>query len=202
MELHTLRELAASGRPVGQGGAATAEDVAAVAGPLLVHASRWPMDIAFRSALTWPILQHAAWGWRVADHTDGDQVAWALALQHRADMLGYIEVAIDAVDHARRGAPAGMALKHVREALSAHTYDLDQMDRLPPELPLDVVIPLAVRRWDPEHIPGDLLVKCQLFVGATLAMEDGFSHRELIDVYVVLLDDLSPIATKALSQAA
>ena len=186
MELHTLRELAASGRPVGQGGAATAEDVAAVAGPLLVHASRW----------------HAAWGWRVADHTDGDQVAWALALQHRADMLGYIEVAIDAVDHARRGAPAGMALKHVREALSAHTYDLDQMDRLPPELPLDVVIPLAVRRWDPEHIPGDLLVKCQLFVGATLAMEDGFSHRELIDVYVVLLDDLSPIATKALSQAA
>lgn len=202
MELQTLRELAASGRPVGQGGAATAEDIAAVSGPLLVHAARWPVDIAFRSALSWPILQHAAWGWRIADHDDGQQVAWALALQHRADMLGFIEVAVDAVELCRHGAPAGRSFDRVRAALCAHRYDLDQMDRLPPELPLDEVVPLALRRWTPEEIPGDLLVKAQLFVGAVFAMEDGFSRRELVDVFVVLLDDLSPLATQALSQAA
>ena len=73
MELHTLRELDTAGQPVGQGVPATAADVAAVAGPLLIQVAQWPVDVAFRSALTWPILQHAAWGWRVADAADGER---------------------------------------------------------------------------------------------------------------------------------
>ena len=50
----------------------------------------------------------------------------------------------------------------------------------------------ALERWSREDIPGDLLVKCQLFTAVTYARLDGFTQREIVDVFAVILDDLVP----------
>jgi hypothetical protein len=196
MSLQALREHARTGGDVGQGAPATAHDVAATCGPLLLAASTWPIDIALRSALTWPVLQHAAWTWRIAEPGDDPALTWALALQHRAELLGFVEVAQEATRLTlSEKVSASVAVPRVRSALfrdEAHIQDDGRMP--PPALPIDDVIALALGRWPAAAIPGDLLIKGQLFVATTLAHLGGFPRRQIVDAVCELLDQVAPIA--------
>jgi len=177
---------------LGGGGPAQAVDVAAVGAPLLERATRMPADVVLRAGLVWPVLQHAAWLWRMSDPGDDPAVGWALSLQLRADMFSFLETVLDAYDLGQRGAPVGRAYPRVRHALASHVIDADDLSRLPPTLPANAVLGEALERWSREDIPGDLLVKCQLLTSVSFARLDGFSRREIIDIFAVILDDLVP----------
>lgn len=201
MSVAKLRALEAAGEAVGQGLPATGADVAAVAGPLLVHATRLPPDQVLRAGFIWPVLQHAAWVWRLSDGSP--TMAYALAIQVRTDALHAIETALEATALAFAGAPAGRALPRVQAALRAADPDADGGARLPPALPADAVLPLAIRRFGSvEAVPGDLFVLSQLFTATTFARVDGFTRREVVDAFVSILDDLGPVIASQLSQAA
>lgn len=177
---------------LGGGLPATAEQVAAVAGPLLSASTELPADVVLRSALTWPVLQHAAWLWRIAGHADDMAVHWALSLQLRADLLQFLETAQDAYRLGISGAAVGDTYPRVRHALRNHLIDEDDHAGLPPSLPSRLVLGEALRRWSPNEVPDDLLVKAQLLVAVTWAREDGFSCREIVDVFAAVLDDMVP----------
>ena len=177
---------------LGQGVPAQAIDVATVGAPLLEKATRMPADVVLRAGLVWPVLQHAAWLWRVAEPGDPQALTWALSLQLRSDMFSFLELALQAYDLGQRGAPAGRAYPRVRYALQSHLLDEDDLSALPPTLPAEAVLGEALERWSREDIPGDLLVKCQLFTAVTYARLDGFTQCEIVDVFAVILDDLVP----------
>lgn len=197
MDRVELLARATSGQPVGQGAPATAADVAALAGPLLAASTSLPPDVVLRSGLVWPVLQHAAWLWRVAGPDEEPTLHWALLLQLRADLFGFLELGLAAYELGRTGAAAGRAYPGIVEALSMHVDDGDDLTGLPPTLPTDTVLPLAARRWALEDIPGDLLVKCQLFTAVTYARLDGFSGHELMDVFAAVLDELAPLVLRS-----
>jgi hypothetical protein len=198
-----LRAHAARGGKVGGGAPATAEDLAAVGGPLLVHASRWSPDVVLRAGLVWPILQHAAFTWRLSDGAADPVMAYALAVSVRADLLGFLDIALAGFELAREGAPAGRALSRVARALVQADPEADGGRGLPPALPAEVVLPLALRRFGgPEALPDDLYVKAQLFTAVAFARTDGFGRREVVDRFVDLLDALGPHVSRELSRAA
>lgn len=183
---------AEAGEIVGAGRPARADDIAAVAGGLLTTSTGLPADVVLRAGLVWPVLQHAAWLWRVASPGDDPAVAWALSLQLRSDLFRFLELALEAYDLGANGAPVGRSYARIRRALAHHHRDEDDVSRLPPSLPVDPVLEAAVRRWPASEIPGDLLVKCQLFTAVTYARLDGFTRREVVDVFAAVLDELVP----------
>jgi hypothetical protein len=193
-------DLEKAGGRVGHGAPATAEDLVATGDALLVLASTWKPDVALRSAFVWPVLEHTAWLWRDAPRDAPAAYGFAVALQVRADLLAFAEIALDASEIAHRRGIGPLA--RLQAALRNADPDADGGDEVPPPLPARAMLPDALRRWKPEDLPPDLFVKGRLYAGCVLARCDGHPRSYVRDRFVDVLDSIGPTATRALSKAA